>query len=136
MAIKDLQARQGKVDIEVEIIEKGESREFQKFGSTGRVCNAKAKDESGTITLSLWNDDIDKVNVGDRVKITNGWVSEWQGDKQLSTGRFGEMEVLSGGESPAATPAPETPAEEPAPAESEPAAPEEPDDSPVEEERI
>ena len=94
MAVKDLQARQGNVNIALDIIEKSAVREFEKFGKKGRVCNAKGKDETGTITLTLWNDDIDKINVGDAVKIENGWVSEWQGDLQLSTGKFGKIEVI------------------------------------------
>ena len=95
MQIKDLQPRQGKVDITLDIVSKADAREFSKFGKPGRVCNAKAKDETGEVTITLWNDDIDKVNVGDKVKITNGWVSEWQGELQLSTGRFGQMETVS-----------------------------------------
>lgn len=97
MAIKDLEARQGNVDLIMEIIEKSEPREFEKFGKTGRVCNCKGKDETGTITMTLWNDDIDKVTVGNKVHITNGWVSEWQSELQLSTGKFGKLEVVDNG---------------------------------------
>ena len=99
MAIQDLQARQGKVDIAVEIVDKGEIREFEKFGKRGRVCSATAKDTTGEIKLSLWNEQIDQVNVGDVVKITNGYVSEFQGEKQLTTGKFGQLEVLEKGSS-------------------------------------
>ena len=116
MAIKDLEVRQGNVDVVVEVIEKGEVREFEKFGKTGRVCNAKVKDESGEIKLSLWNEQIDQVNVGDKVHVTNGYVSEFQGEKQLTTGKFGKLEVVEkGGEAPAETkPAEEQAPEEPA----------------------
>ena len=93
MAIKDLQPRQGKVDIVIVVSEKGDVKEFEKFGKKGRVCSAKAKDASGEIILSLWNDQIDKVNVGDTIHITNGYVSEFQGEKQLTTGKFGNLEV-------------------------------------------
>lgn len=98
MAIKDLKAREGKVDIVVEVTEKQESREFQKFGSPGKVCNAKIKDDTGEITLTLWNEDIEKVKVGDKVHIKNGYVGEWQGELQLSTGRYGELEIVGAGE--------------------------------------
>ena len=36
------------------LTEKGDIREFEKFGKTGRVCNAIAKDATGEIKLSLW----------------------------------------------------------------------------------
>ncbi len=117
MAIKDLEVRQGDVDIVVEVVEKGEVREFEKFGRTGRVCNAKVKDETGEINLTLWNEQIDQINVGDKVHITNGYVSEFQGEKQLTTGKFGKLEVVEkgGAETPAEEkPAEEQPSEEPA----------------------
>ena len=56
MKISELQPRQGKVEIEAEVIDKGEVRTFEKFGKEGRVCNAKIKDDSGEMTLSLWNE--------------------------------------------------------------------------------
>ena len=125
MKISELQPRQGKVDIEVEVVSMGDIREFSKFGKSGRVCNATVKDDSGEIQLTLWNEDIDKVKPGMKLKIENGYVNEWQGEKQLTTGRFGKLEVV-GGEA-----APEAPAEQP----SEPEPAEEPA-KPVEEELI
>lgn len=94
MQVKDLQPRQGKVDIVLDVVDMGEPREFEKFGRSGRVTTAVAKDETGDIKLTLWNDDIEKVKAGDKIKITNGYVSEWQGEMQLSTGKFGTMEVI------------------------------------------
>lgn len=94
MQIKDLVARQGKVDLTAEVVEKAEPRSFNKMGSSGRVANAKIKDATGVVTLTLWNDDIDKVNVGDKVMITNGYVGEWKDELQLSTGKFGKLEVV------------------------------------------
>lgn len=98
MAIKDLQARQGQVDLIAEVTEKGDVREFEKFGKKGRVCNAKIKDATGEISLTLWNEQIEQVNVGGKIHIINGWVSEWQGEKQLSTGKFGQLEIVGEGE--------------------------------------
>ncbi len=95
--IKDLQAGQGKIEVIGTVIEKGETRTFNKFGKEGRVANAKLQDESGIVTLSLWNEQIDQVNVGDKIKITNGYVGEWQGEKQLSTGKFGQLEIVEKG---------------------------------------
>ncbi len=95
MQIKELIPKQGNIDIEVEVVEKGEIREFEKFGRTGKLCEIKVKDDSGEIQMTLWNDQIDKVNIGDKLKISNGYVSEYQGEKKLTTGKFGSLEVLS-----------------------------------------
>ena len=94
MQIKDLQPKQSKVDLEVTVKSISSVREFQKFGKVGRVANATVEDETGTIKLTLWNDDIDNIREGDKIKITNGFVSEFQGEKQLSAGRFGKLEVI------------------------------------------
>ncbi|MBU0456909.1 MAG: hypothetical protein ABH824_05790 [Nanoarchaeota archaeon] len=94
MEIKDIQANQGNIDIVAEVIEKEDSRSFEKFGKVGKVCNSKIKDPSGNIKLTLWNEDIDKINVGDKIHLQNGWCSEFKGEKQISTGKFGKIEVL------------------------------------------
>ena len=96
MDIKDLQPRTGNADVEGQITQVESARTFSKFGKEGRVANATLKDDSGSITLTLWNDQIDQVKVGDHLKITKGWVSEWQGENQLSTGKFGSLEVVPG----------------------------------------
>ena len=93
MEIKDLKPRQGNIEVVGEVIEKGDIREFEKFGKQGSVCNAKIKDATGEIALTLWNEQIDQVNVGDTVHIINGYVNEWQGEMQLTSGKFGKIEV-------------------------------------------
>ena len=94
MQVKDLKPRQGNVDIVVDIIDVQAPREFQKFGKPGRVATAIAKDETGDIKLTLWNEDIDKIKAGDKIQLTNGYVNEWQGEMQLTTGRMGKMEII------------------------------------------
>ena len=101
MQIKDLQPRQGKVELTATVAEKGEPRTVNSANFSGTVANAKLKDETGTIKISLWNEQITQGNDGDTIKITNGYVSEYQGEMQLSTGKFGKMELVSKG-----TPAP------------------------------
>ena len=94
MKISDLKAGQGKVDIQVKVKSKAEPREMEKYGKQLKVGNAIVADDSGEITLTLWNDDVDKVNEGDTVKIINGYVSEFNGKKQLTSGKFGKLEVV------------------------------------------
>ena len=100
MQIKDLKPKQGSVDILVDVVDIGPIRQFEKFGKPGRVATAIAKDETGDVKLSLWNDEIDKVKAGDKVQVTNGYANEWQGEIQLTAGRMGKLEVI--GKAPAA----------------------------------
>ena len=94
MYIKDLQPREGNIELEAEVKDIGDVREFDKFGKKGRVANATISDGTGTVKLSLWNDQIESVKIGDKLKISKGYVSEWQGELQLTTGKFGSLEVI------------------------------------------
>jgi replication factor A1 len=95
MKVKDLKVNSKVDNIELKVISKEEPRQFQsKFGSSGKVCNAVGEDDTGKIKITLWNEEIDKVNVEAKVKITNGYVKEWNGELQLSAGKYGSLEIV------------------------------------------
>ena len=96
MNIKDLKTNQGNVEVEGVISELGDTRVFNKYGKELKVANAIFKDDSGAIKLTLWNDDITRFKEGDRIKIINGYVTEFQGEKQITSGKFGRMEKVVG----------------------------------------
>src|SRR3989442_5700088 len=91
MKVKELRP-ESKVDvIELTIRQKGDARDFSsRSGSTGKVADAKAVDDEGTeVSVSLWNDEIERVQANDRIRITNGWVREWRGNNPGHSGRGG-----------------------------------------------
>ncbi|MEM0087141.1 MAG: OB-fold nucleic acid binding domain-containing protein [Candidatus Micrarchaeaceae archaeon] len=95
MNINELKVGAKNVTLEATVAEKEEPREVvTKYGKRLNVANLTLKDETGSISLSLWGDDIDLVDVGDKIKITNGYVSEFRGTPQLSVGKYGKMEVI------------------------------------------
>ncbi|MDD5192135.1 MAG: OB-fold nucleic acid binding domain-containing protein [Candidatus Nanoarchaeia archaeon] len=96
--IKELTPRQGNVNVEGVITEVGEARTFNKFGRPLVVANAILKDDSGSVKLTLWNDDAGRYKAGDKIKVTNGYVGEFQGEKQLTSGKFGKIEKVGEGE--------------------------------------
>ena len=91
--ISELVPGQGSVNIEVTVKSMEEPRTLNKYGKELRVANAIVTDGKSEIKLTLWNDDVNKVHVGSKIKITNGYVSEFQGEKQLTTGKFGKLEI-------------------------------------------
>ncbi|MFH1393528.1 MAG: OB-fold nucleic acid binding domain-containing protein [Candidatus Micrarchaeota archaeon] len=93
MKISELSPGTGSVNLDAEVVSIEEPREINKYGRKLRVANATIKDDSGTITLVLWNDEIDKIKEGNKIKIENGYVNEWQGNPQLTLGKFGKMTV-------------------------------------------
>ena len=94
MKLSELKAGQGKVDIDVTVKSKQDPRVMNKYGKELKVANAVITDESGEMKLTLRNADVDKVNVGDKIRITNGYVSEFNGEKQLTSGKYGKLEVV------------------------------------------
>jgi len=94
MKVKELKSGQGKVDVVVDVKTKGEIRTINKYGRDLKLCNALVGDDSGEISLTLWNDDCDKVKQGNAIRITNGYVSEFNGKLQLTSGKFGKLEVV------------------------------------------
>ncbi len=99
MKISEVKADAKVDELELIVKEKGEARQVNtRFGGASRVCDASCEDDEGSkITLSLWNDEIEKVSVNDRIKITNGWARLFRGNLQVSAGRFGKLEVLQQG---------------------------------------
>ena len=93
MDIKDLKPNKSVDALEVEIVEIDEPKEFTSFKGTGRLANAKGKDKTGEVKITLWNDQIDLVKKGNKIKIENGWVKEYRGELQVSTGKFGKLTV-------------------------------------------
>lgn len=110
--IKELTAGQGSVEVEATVKELEETRTLNKFGRDLKVRNAVIEDDSGSVKLTLWNEDVDKYAVGDKVKISNGYVNEFQGEKQLTSGKFGKIEKVGEGEADIPTDS-STTAEEP-----------------------
>lgn len=95
MKISELRIGQGNVEVEGELKDIGDTRSFTKFGRELKVANAILSDDSGAVKLTLWNDDVMRFKNGDKIKIINGYVSEFQGEKQLTSGKFGHMEKIS-----------------------------------------
>ena len=96
MKVKDIRS-DSKVDLlELTVKEKGEVRNVStRAGGESRVCDAVCEDsDGGKITVSLWNEDVDKVSVDDSIRITNGWARQFRGNLQVSAGRFGKLEVV------------------------------------------
>lgn len=84
------------VNIRGEITEISETREVMtRYGTTAKVATATLKDNSGSVKLTLWNEDIDKVTPGSIVEVSNGYTTAFRGVLQLNIGRFGKLKILN-----------------------------------------
>jgi ssDNA-binding replication factor A large subunit len=96
MNVSDLKPKSSVEKIELTVMDIEEPRGFfSKSGDKGNVCSAVARDSQGErVGVTLWNTEIEMVSTNDRIIITNGWVKEWYGQLEISTGKFGSLEVL------------------------------------------
>lgn len=92
--IGSLTPRSRGVNLVAKIVEKPEPRvvSSQYDQSEHRLTEALIADETGAITLVLWDDNIDAVSEGDAVRVTNGFIKLFKGRMQLNLGRFGKIE--------------------------------------------
>ena len=80
-----------RVDVSGKIMNIDGPRDVQtKFGP-GQVATATLQDESGTVKVTLWNENISKVSLHDTVQIENGYVDSFRGELQLNVGRYGKL---------------------------------------------
>jgi replication factor A1 len=93
--IRDLRNGMRRVTVEAKVVEKGEPRQVRSRykDETYTVADAKIEDETGSIKLTLWNEQIDQVNVDNKIKIENGYVTSFKGEIQLNVGKFGTLTV-------------------------------------------
>jgi hypothetical protein len=83
--------------LQAKIIDKSENKWlYSKFdGSIHKLSIATISDNTGSIELLLWNDQIDKVSVGDSVEVQNGQVKMHRGQFQVHVGKkVGKLNVI------------------------------------------
>jgi replication factor A1 len=95
LKIRELRTGMKRVNVEAKVVEKSEPREvLSRFSDTmHKVATAVIADETGTVKLALWNDQINRVNVNDKVKVENGYVTSFKGEIQLNVGKYGKLTV-------------------------------------------
>ncbi len=95
MKINELRDGMKRVSIEAKVTEKSDPREVvSKFkNETYKVATATIADDTGTIKLTLWNEQIDQVSVDNTIKVDNGYVTSFRGEIQLNVGKYGMLSV-------------------------------------------
>ena len=98
--IRDLRSGMAHVNLKARILEVTEPRRVvTRYGNYANVAKALIGDETGTIKLCLWNEQIDSVSVGDTVQIGNARTSAFRGERQLTLGIKGVLNNVGGLES-------------------------------------
>lgn len=83
-----------RIDVEGSITEISTPRTVRlRTGGEAKVADCVMKDETGSIKLSLWDDQIDQVKEGAKVKIENGYTNSYRGEIRVNVGRYGTLTV-------------------------------------------
>ncbi|KAM6945351.1 SOSS complex subunit B2-like [Aplochiton taeniatus] len=89
--IRDIQSGSKNINVIFIVLEIGRVSKL-KDGHVVRSC--KVADNSGSITLSVWDDVGALIQTGDILRVTRGYAALWNGCLTLYTGRGGELHKL------------------------------------------
>jgi replication factor A1 len=93
--IGDLKVGMKKVSLKAEVLEIPKSKiVYTRYGTTACISNALIRDETGSMKMSLWNQQINTVHKGDVIDVKNGTVTWFSGERQLRLGRSGSLSVI------------------------------------------
>lgn len=101
LKIKEVYSGMKNVSVLGKIVRKFDTREFQKGEGKGKVCSLQLGDESGTVRVVFWNEQVDllqNVNEEDIVLVKNGYVRDNKGNKEIHLGDRGSIEINPEGE--------------------------------------
>ncbi len=91
--VGDLTPASKKVDVIVKVLSLGDRKTIDsKFGGSRDLVEAVVGDETGTVTLTLWEDQIDRVALDEVLAINNGYVTLVRGHMRLNVGKYGTMD--------------------------------------------
>lgn len=85
MKISELKKDSAGFWLVAQIIDKSPVREFQKFDQINYIAEAVIQDETGTISLTLWNEQANQFKVGDKIRIDKAYIKEWKGRLQVNS---------------------------------------------------
>ena len=92
--VAELTPQSRAVNVTAKVVSKTEIRDIPmgRDGSAHKVCDALVGDETGSVYLTLWDDNIEKVNENDSIRVENGYVTLFKGNIRLNIGKYGKLE--------------------------------------------
>jgi len=94
--VRDLTPNSKQVNVLAKVVNVGEPKEVMgKFGDPRKVCEAVVGDDTATIILSLWNEQIGSIQKDEVILVDNGYVSLVRGHMRLNVGRYGNLSKSS-----------------------------------------
>ena len=90
--INQLRQGQTNVDVEGKVISKTEPRKVKsRDGRDLTVANSILSDDTGSVKLVQWNEQIAHTSLGDKIRVENASVKSFRGELQIDTGYYGHI---------------------------------------------
>ena len=80
------------VNIRVRVLSISKSKQVTTgTGIEHEILEAKVEDETGSITLVLWDEKISSIKVEEVLQIENGFVTSFKGEWKINVGKYGKI---------------------------------------------
>lgn len=95
MRLCDLKDGMRKINVVATVVEISAIRDVKSryTDETYKVADAIIEDETGSVKLTLWNEDAARVRVSDRVRIENGYIKSFRDVLALNVGKYGVLTI-------------------------------------------
>ena len=94
-SVADLKSNSKVNRLELVVLRKYHRRILRTDTYSGPVAAGCGRDETGIVGVVFWGKQVDKVRVGDIIRIENGWCKKRDGELIVSTGKYGRLSVIS-----------------------------------------
>jgi len=95
LPIRDLRSGMKQISLKAKVLEISKANVVcTRYGNYASVANALIKDETGTIKLSLWNEQIGRISAGDTIQIENARAITFRGQRHLNVGKKGLLSTV------------------------------------------
>ena len=91
MKLNELRPGMDKIEIIVKLVDRKGPREVEtNYGVTHIIVDGEVEDESDKMALTVWNEktqEINKVEIGEQIRLLNAFVTSFKGVLSLNIGR-------------------------------------------------
>ncbi len=95
MKISEIKRGINNIALTAKVVDKGERRQVNTKYGPRSVADITLEDDTGQISLSLWEEKIDAVKIGDTISLEGGYVTEFRDKMQLNLPRNGKLEIVN-----------------------------------------
>ena len=94
MKINEIKRGMSGISVEGKITDMSEPRRVSTRYGQRSVADATLEDETSSIKLSLWEERINAVNIGNKVKVSGAYVTEFKNQLQLNIPQSGKLAII------------------------------------------